>query len=135
MLADTAAQHPSDSTVIALARALSKRAGNPQRTLAAYLKQIEAQPTELNHYLNAVRLLQIAGEHQRAEGLLQNAAKAIPNDYRVSLALGRLYLHARRDGLAGASEKARQALIVALNQCQDEAAKKEISKLLAHATR
>ena len=134
MLADAAGAHPESDYVLEVAQALFKRAGTPQRLVPLYLKMAEAQPKSFAHYAHAVALLQEAGQHREAAEVLDKALKANPDDYRVYLELGRVHLRAKKVGVTGAREKAIQALNAALQRCTDEAAKREIRRLLGKAT-
>jgi predicted Zn-dependent protease len=95
----------------------------------------EARPQELDHYFKAVALLLQAGQTQRAEEVLKQALKGVPDDYRLHLALGRLYLRAKEAGVQGAREKAIASLNAALKGCKSEATKATIRRLLGQATK
>jgi hypothetical protein len=136
MLAELAAAHPESSFIHELAGGLCKRGGTSLLAKAAVFEaKANAQPTELAHYLNAVGFLILAGEHQRAEGLLQKACKANPDDPRPYLATGRFHLGSKRRGIAGGREKAIEALNAALQRAKSDDLRAEIRRLLGEATR
>ena len=135
VLADAAGKHPNSSTILQAAQSLYKRAGTPARMVPIYLKMAEAQPTSFSHYANAVALLQQAGQHKQAAEVLEKALKAIPDDYRVHLELGRAHIAAREAGVKGAREAAIKALNAALALCKSEAAKRVIRRELGRATK
>jgi tetratricopeptide (TPR) repeat protein len=135
MLAQLAVQHADSPVVLHLARGLYKRAGTPDRLVNLYLKLAEAQPANSELFAEVLAHLQRAGEARRVEELLQKAIAATPKDYRLHLLLGRIHLAAHRQGVAGAREKAIQALNAALESCTDEETKQAIRRLLGRATR
>lgn len=136
MLARVAARHPDDNAaILKLARSLHKKIGQPERTAAFLLKLAEARPADADALAAVIARLRKAGQTQRAEALLKKALERTPKDYRLHVFLGRLHLAAKKQGVAGARQKAIQALNTALLQCTDEQAKREIRKLLGKATR
>ena len=135
MLAEQAGKHPDSSFVLSAAQSLYKRAGTSvEAKAAAYEAKAKAAPAELSHCLTAVGFLVLAGEHTRAEALLQAACKAAPESPRPLVATGRFYLGAKRRGVTGAREKAIEALNAALQRCKSEEDKAEVRRLLGEAT-
>ncbi len=135
MLAELAAKHPDSSFMISTATAVCKRAGSSLlEKAAAYEAKAKAQPGELSHYLSAVGFLLLAQQYARAEAVMQSAIKANPNEPRAYLALGRFHIGAKRRGVAGAREKAIEALNAALQRCKDEDLKSQVRRLLGEAT-
>ncbi|HUT36465.1 MAG TPA: PEGA domain-containing protein, partial [Planctomycetota bacterium] len=135
MLASLAGKHPDSSFVVSAAHSLYKRAGTSVAAkAAAYEAKAKAAPTDLAHCATAVGFLVLAREPARAEALLQGACKALPDDPRPYVALGRFYLGARRRGVTGAREKAIEALNAALQRCKTEEDKAEARRLLGEAT-
>lgn len=119
MLIDLAAKHPGNSLIQETAQRLSKQAG-------------------MRDILNAVRMREAEAKGGDQDALLRNleaAIKAAPDDYRTYLRLGRIYLLKKQQGVAGAREKAIEALNAALQRCPNEAAKEEVRRLLGLATR
>jgi len=135
LLAEEAGKHTDNSFVLSAAQGLYKRAGTSvAEKAAAYEARAKAAPGELSHTLTAVGFLVLAGEHARAEALLQAACAALPNDPKPWLALGRFHLGAKRRGVTGAREKAIEALNAALQRCKTEEEKAEARRLLGQAT-
>jgi len=136
MFGNVAAGNPNNGTLHQLAQQLGRQGGNRAVLNAVLLREAEGPGGgDLDQILRAVDRLEQANQYQQAETILKNALKTYPNEYRVHLRLGRVYLQAKRAGVAGAREKAIEALNAALKLCPNEAAREVVRGLLGTATR
>lgn len=139
LFASVAARNPQNATLLQLAQQLDKQGAGQAMVNAVQRGETQRPPPvvggDLDQILQAVARLEQANQYEQAEAILNKVLKTYPNDYRVYLHLGRVHLLAKQAGVAGAREKAVEALNAALKLCPNDAARDEVRRVLGLATR